>query len=108
MVSSDIALVAALGASARVQLIADQLKITGPTDSKKLVARLLPVSHGDTVTVTYADKDVRGNSTGNIIKTAEVDLEAPVVTLVRPSDKLYTKGTHGYASGGCGGRRRRR
>ena len=77
--------------AARVQLIVGELDITGTADSKKLVARLLPVSHGDTVTVAYADKDVRGNSTGSMVKTAEVDLEAPVVTLVRPSDKLYTK-----------------
>ena len=77
--------------SARVLLLATQLGMATGDPAKDLVARLLPVSHEDTITVTYADKDVRGLSTGSIVKTAEVDMEAPVVTLVRPADKLYTK-----------------
>ena len=77
--------------SARVLLLATQLGMDTGDPAKDLVARLLPVSHEDTITVTYADKDVRGLSTGSVVKTAEVDMEAPVVTLVRPADKLYTK-----------------
>ena len=77
--------------SGRVLLSATQLGMDTGDPAKDLVARLLPVSHEDTITVTYADKDVRGLSTGSIVKTAEVDMEAPVVTLVRPADKLYTK-----------------
>ena len=59
--------------------------------AEALVDRLLSVSHGDTITVTYPDKNARGDSEGNVVKTAEVDMEAPVVTLVRPTDKLFTK-----------------
>ena len=77
--------------SARVLLLATQLGMDTGDPAKDLVARLIPVSHEDTITVIYADKDVRGLSTGNVVKTAEVDMEAPVVTLVRPTDKLYTK-----------------
>ena len=75
----------------RIERLAAKLDITDDTDSKKFLARLLPVSHEDTITVTYADKDVSGDSTGSVVKTAEVDMEAPVVTLVRPTDKFYTK-----------------
>ena len=59
--------------------------------AEALVDRLLSVSHGDTITVTYPDKNARGASEGSVVKTAEVDMEAPVVTLVRPTDKLFTK-----------------
>ena len=62
-----------------------------PDSAEALVDRLLSVSHGDTITVTYPDKNARGDSEGNVVKTAEVDMEAPVVTLVRPTDKLFTK-----------------
>ena len=76
----------------RIGRLAAKLGISDDTtDSKKFLARLLPVSHEDTITVTYADKDVSGDSTGSVVKTAEVDMEAPVVTLVRPTDKFYTK-----------------
>ena len=69
--------------STRVLDLARELGIATDKPAKDLVARLLPVSHEDTITVTYVDKDVRGLSTGSIVKTAEVDMEAPVVTLVR-------------------------
>ena len=62
-----------------------------PDSAEALVDRLLSVSHGDTITVTYPDKNARGDSEGSVVKTAEVDMEAPVVTLVRPTDKLFTK-----------------
>ena len=70
--------------AARVLLLAGQLGIPTDKPAKDLVARLLPVSDEDTITVTYADKDVRGQSEGNVVKTAKVDMAAPVVTLVRP------------------------
>ena len=62
-----------------------------PDSAEALVDRLLSVSHGDTITVTYPDKNARRDSEGSVVKTAEVDMEAPVVTLVRPTDKLFTK-----------------
>ena len=54
--------------------------------AEDLVNMLLPVTHGDTLTVTYLDE----NPSGTIVKTAGVDLEAPVVTLVEPSDGIFT------------------
>ena len=77
--------------TSRINRLVAKLGLEDSDDSKKLLGRLLPVSHGDTVTVTYADKDVRGRSEGTVVETAEVDMEAPVVTLVRPTDKFYTK-----------------
>ena len=48
--------------------------------ASKLVDRLLQVAHGDTLTIAYTD----ASPAGTIVKTAEVDLEAPVVTLIGP------------------------
>ena len=57
--------------------------------ASKLVDRLAQVAHGDTLTVAYTDS----SPAGNIVKTAEVDLEAPAVTLIAPVDGLYSNST---------------
>ena len=56
------------------------------TDAEDFVGMLIPVTHGDTLSVTYVDE----NPSNIMIKTAEVDLEAPQVTLVGPADGIYT------------------
>ena len=61
-------------------------------DSNKasdLVDRLLQVAHGDTLTVAYTD----ASPATSAVKTAEVDLEAPAVTLIGPVDRLYSNST---------------
>ena len=60
--------------------------ITTGSKATDLVARLLPVSHGDTVSVNYRD----ASQTTNRVKTAEVDLEAPVVSLIGPANGSFT------------------
>ena len=51
-----------------------------------LVKLLLPVADKDTLTVVYAD----ASPSATITKSAEIDLAAPVVTLITPTQKLYT------------------
>ena len=62
------------------------IKTTKATD---LVARLLVVAHGDTISVTYRDASGSGGG-ANVVKTAEVDLEAPVVSLLAPANGSFT------------------
>ena len=50
---------------------------------------LLPVTHGDTLTAGYVDE----SPSATLVQTAEVDLQAPVVTLVEPGDGVYTDET---------------
>ena len=57
--------------------------------ASKLVDRLAQVAHGDTLTIAYTDS----SPAANIVKTAEVDLEAPAVTLIGPVDGLYSNST---------------
>ena len=57
--------------------------ISSAADFLKLT---IPARHGDVINVVYADT----NPSTRVSKTATVDLEAPVVTLVRPTDKLFT------------------
>ena len=54
-----------------------------------LVDRLIQVAHGDTMTIAYPDS----SPAGTIVKTAEVDLEAPEVTLIGPVDGLFSNST---------------
>ena len=56
------------------------------TDASELVELLLPVADGDTLTVVYQD----ASPSATINKSAEIDLAAPVVTLITPTQKLYT------------------
>ena len=56
------------------------------TSAAALVDLLLPVADKDTLTVVYAD----ASPSATLTKAAEVDLAAPVVTLITPTQKLYT------------------
>ena len=56
------------------------------TKATELVKLLLPVADKDTLTVVYADE----SPSATITKSAEIDLAAPVVTLISPTQKLYT------------------
>ena len=58
-------------------------------NAEDLVELLLPVTHGDTLTAGYVDE----NPSTTLVQTAEVDMQAPVVTLVEPSDGIYTSET---------------
>ena len=51
-----------------------------------LLKQLIPGRDGDTINVTYAD----ANPAVTVPRSAKVDMAAPVVTLVSPTDKLYT------------------
>ena len=63
--------------------IAPVLSATKATD---LVKVLLPVADKDTLTVVYADE----SPSATLTKSAEIDLAAPVVTLITPTQSLYT------------------
>ena len=56
------------------------------TKATELVKLLLPVADKDTLTVVYADE----SPSATLTKSAEIDLAAPVVTLISPTQKLYT------------------
>ena len=56
------------------------------TKATDLVKLLLPVADRDTLTVVYADE----SPSATLTKSAEIDLAAPVVTLITPTQKLYT------------------
>ena len=56
------------------------------TKATDLVRVLLPVADKDTLTVVYADD----SPSATLTKSAEIDLAAPVVTLISPTQKLYT------------------
>ena len=64
-------------------------RIETTSKATDLVARLLAVSHGDTISVTYRDASGSGSGS-NVVKTAEVDLEAPVVSLIAPTSGSFT------------------
>ncbi len=69
---------------------ADDTTDTDDKDTEELVstlqARLIAGEHGDTLGVVYAD----ASPAANVSKSAKVDMEAPVVTLISPTDKLAT------------------
>ncbi len=73
----------------RVTAALKALNIDDSAAASKLVDRLIQVAHGDTMTIAYADS----SPAGTILKTAEVDLEAPVVTLIAPVDGLFSNST---------------
>ena len=58
----------------------------GTTKATDLVKLLLPVADKDTLTVVYADE----SPSATITKAAEIDLAAPVVTLISPAQGIYT------------------
>ena len=77
------------GLEVRVQAVLTELNIADTAAASTLVDRLIQVAHGDTMTIVYADS----SPAGSILKTAEVDLEAPEVTLIVPVDGLYSNST---------------
>ena len=58
-------------------------------EAEALVEMLLPVTHGDTLTVGYVDE----SPSATLVQAATVDLQAPVVALVEPGDGVYTDET---------------
>ena len=64
-------------------------KTQADTPASELVDRLLQVAHGDTLTFAYTD----ASPAATAVKTATVDLEAPVVTLIGPVDRLFSNST---------------
>ena len=52
-----------------------------------LMQMLLPVRHGDAITITYHDDDA-----STVSKSATADLEGPVVTLESPTEKYLSEG----------------
>ena len=57
--------------------------------ASKLIPFLIPATHSDTLIVNYADS----NPSGNVPKTATIDLAAPEVKLIRPTHNLFTRDT---------------
>jgi hypothetical protein len=79
----------ALGSALQTKLegLAGDLGVSLTADADDLLDLLISASHGDALTVTYAD----ANPAANVVKTATIDLEAPVVTLIQPTHKLFTR-----------------
>ena len=71
--------------AARVTAAATELGMADAT-AVDFLAKVIPARHGDVINVVYAD----ANPSLRVSKTATVDLEAPVVTLISPADNLYT------------------
>ena len=67
--------------------MAGDLGVSLTADAEDLIDLLISASHGDALTVTYAD----ANPAANVVKTATIDLEAPEVTLIQPTNKLFTR-----------------
>ncbi|MBI4282007.1 MAG: hypothetical protein HY672_00770 [Chloroflexi bacterium] len=85
------ALVDAAGTAlnARVQTAAGSLGLTASSASAStFVSRALPVSNGENLTVTYQDASPAATITNTTL--AVIDLAAPTVTLVSPTQSLYT------------------
>ena len=80
----------ALGSALQTKLqglATTEFSLSLTADAEDLTDLLIPASHGDALTVTYAD----ANPAANVVKTATIDLEAPEVTLIQPSNKLFTR-----------------
>ena len=71
----------------RLEGLAGDLGVSLTADADDLIDLLISASHGDALTVTYAD----ANPAANVVKTATIDLEAPEVTLIQPTHKLFTR-----------------
>ncbi|MDE3268645.1 MAG: hypothetical protein OYI31_09385 [Chloroflexota bacterium] len=80
----------ALGSALQTKLqglATTEFNLSLTADAEDLTDLLIPASHGDALTVTYAD----ASPAANVVKTATIDLEAPEVTLIQPSNKLFTR-----------------
>ena len=74
----------------RVQAAATALGLTASsTSAADFLAQALPIADGDSITATYID----ASPSATLTKSSTADLAAPVVTLVSPTDKLYTSET---------------
>ena len=71
---------------ARVQAAAAELDLPTTGKASDFVAKIIPARDGDVIKVTYSDV----NPSTTVSKTATVDLAAPVVTLVSPSNGFFT------------------
>ena len=58
----------------------------GTTSAETLLAKIVQARHNDVITVTYQD----ASPAASVSKSARVDMEAPVVTLVSPVDGFFT------------------
>ena len=72
--------------SERVRTAAGKLDFGNDADAMELVEMLIPGADGDVINVVYADL----NPATNVSKSATVDMAAPMVSLVSPSDNFYT------------------
>ena len=82
----------ALGAALQIRVEAASVALGLPvatTEASDFLLQVLPVADGDTLTATYVDS----SPSATVTKTATVDLAAPTVTLVTPTDKLFTNDT---------------
>lgn len=71
--------------AARVTAAAEALGMADAS-ATDFVAKVIPARHGDVLNVVYVD----ANPSVRVSKTATVDLEAPVVTLITPADNFFT------------------
>ncbi len=78
-----------LGAALQGDLedLAGDLGLNTSDSAQMLINRVISATHGDTLTVSYAD----ASPAATLAATAKIDLEAPVVTLIQPSHKLFTR-----------------
>lgn len=72
----------------RVLAAATALGLTDSTLASTFVSRSLPVSNGENLTLTYVDASPAATITNTV--PAVIDLTAPTVTLVSPTQSLYT------------------
>ena len=75
-----------LGARVQVAAGADGLGLATTDPAADFTTKMIQARHGDVINVVYADT----NPSIRVSKTAAVDLEAPVVTLIGPADKFFT------------------
>jgi len=74
----------------RVQAASTALGLAvSTTSAADFLKQALPVADGDSITATYVD----ASPSATLTKSSTADLAAPVVTLVSPTDKLYTSET---------------
>ena len=65
----------------------DRLDLAGTDNGDRLIARLLAVSDGDTITASYSDRSPSTTRRG----TATVDLSPPTINVIEPANNLRTR-----------------
>ncbi len=71
----------------KLTTLAGDLGLNASDSAQTLINSVISATHNDTLTVSYAD----ASPAANVSKTAKIDLEAPVVTLIQPTNKLFTR-----------------